>query len=375
MNKAYCFRIYPNDQQMILMAKTFGCCRFLYNQMLSDKIEEYQKNGKMLKNTPAMYKKTYSWLKEVDSLSLANVQLHLEKAYKNFFRDTKVGFPKFKSKHKGKRSYTTNLVNGNIILDDTGLKLPKIGYVKIRQHREIPKEYQLKSVTVTQECSGKYYVSILFAYENQVSENSTTFAAIPEQEMSLGIDFAMHGLAVFSDGTKADYPMFYKDAEKKLSREQRKLSRCRRGSSNYAKQRLKVARCHEKVKNQRKDYQHKLGRKIAEHYEVVCIEDLDLKTMSQNMHFGKGVMDNGYGMFINMLTYKMQDKGKKLIKIDRFYPSSKTCSCCGKIKSDLTLTDRIYHCTCGNHMDRDINAAVNIKNEGIRILKDSRNCA
>ena len=213
MNIAYRFRIYPTEEQKILLGKTFGCCRFLYNQMLNDKIREYKKTKKLLKNTPAMYKKEYPFLKEVDSLALANVQLHLEKAYKNFFRDPKAGFPRFKSKHHSQNSYTTNVVNGNIL-----------------------------------------------------------------------------------------------------------------------------------------------------------VEDIDMKAMSQCLHFGKSVQDNGYGMFQNMLDYKLTWKGKKLVKIDRFFPSSKKCSKCGKIKKELGLSERVYRCTCGNEMDRDRNAAINIREEARRML-------
>ena len=336
--------------------------------MLSDKIEEYKKTGKMKKNTPAMYKKEYPWLKEVDALALANVQLHLEKAYKNFFRDPKVGFPKFKSKHSSRRSYTTNCVNGNIALQTGSIKLPKLGVIRMKQHRAIPDAYVLKSATIRQEPSGKYFVSILFAYENQVSE-------CRDVKDVLGIDFAMNGLAVFSDGTRAEYPMFYKRAQKKLAHEQRNLSRCKRGSRNYQKQKIKVAKCHEKIKNQRKDFAHKLSEKIAKRYDAVCVEDLNMKAMSQSLHFGKSVMDNGYGLFLNVMNYKLEEKGKVLVKVGRFYPSSKRCSCCGKVKDNLLLSERVYHCSCGNHMDRDVNAAINIREEGLRILRNSKNCA
>lgn len=274
MNRAIKFRIYPNKEQEEQIAKTFGCCRFLYNIMLEDKITEYERNGKMLKNTPAQYKKKYPWLKEVDSLALANVQLHLEKAYKNFFQNPKSGFPKFKSKHRSRRSFTTNVVNGNIKLENMHLKLPKISAVKIKQHREIPEGYCLKSVTVSQEPSGKYYASLLYAYENQEVEAVRV-------EKILGIDFAMSGMAVFSDGSRAEYPMYYRVSEKKLSREQRKLSHCEKGSRNYRKQKKKVALCHEKIRSQRKDFQHKLSRKLADCYDAVSVESLDMKAMSR----------------------------------------------------------------------------------------------
>ncbi|QOV19715.1 transposase [Blautia liquoris] len=362
MNKAIKFRIYPNKEQGEQFARTFGCCRFLYNVMLEDKMKEYQKSKKRLKNTPAFYKKQYPWLKEVDSLALANVQLHLERAYQNFFRNPQSGFPKFKSKHRSRASYTTNVVNGNIKLEEGKLKLPKMSHVKLVQHRQIPKEYQLKSVTVTQEPSGKYYASLLYTYESQISEEKEAV------EKMLGMDFAMSGMAVFSDGSRAEYPMYYRKSEKKLCKEQRKLSHCVKGSRNHEKQRRKVAVCHEKVKNQRKDFQHKLSRKLADSYDAVCVEDLNMKTMSRSLHFGKSVMDNGYGMFLGMLEYKLTDQGKRLVRIDRFYPSSKTCCQCGAVKKELKLSERIYECRCGNRMDRDVNAAINIREEGRKIL-------
>jgi putative transposase len=290
------------------------------------------------------------------------VQLHLERAYQNFFRNRQSGFPKFKSKHRSRASYTTNVVNGNIKLEEGKLKLPKMSYVKLVQHRQIPKEYQLKSVTVTLEPSGKYYASLLYTYESQISAEK---AAV---EKMLGMDFAMSGMAVFSDGSRAEYPMYYRKSEKKLCKEQRKLSHCVKGSRNHEKQRRKVAVCHEKVKNQRKDFQHKLSRKLADGYDAVCVEDLNMKTMSRSLHFGKSVMDNGYGMSLGMLEYKLMDRGKRLVRIDRFYPSSKMCSKCGAVRKELELSERIYECRCGNRMDRDVNAAINIREEGRKIL-------
>ena len=263
--RAYRFRLYPGRRQAEQMARTFGCCRFLYNCMLADKIRAYETDGKMLRNTPAQYKREFPWLKEVDSLALANVQLHLEAAYRNFFRNPKTGYPKFRSKHHSRDSYTTNVVNGNIRLEDGRLKLPKTDPVKIIVHRQVPADGHLKSVTVVREPSGKYYASLL--YEQAASENQTAVPVRPEKV--LGIDFAMAGLAVFSDGTRAEYPMYYRKAEKKLAREQRKLSLCRKGSRNYAKQKRRVARCHERVRNQRTDYQNKLSlQEVSEELHV-----------------------------------------------------------------------------------------------------------
>ncbi len=364
-NRAYKFRIYPTAGQEVLLAKTFGCCRFIYNVMLDEKIREYKENGRMKQTTPAMYKGKYPWLKEVDSLALANVQLHLESAYKKFFREPKAGFPKFKSKHGSRQSYTTNVVNGNISLTENKIKLPKLGQVTIRVHREIPKEYRMKSVTISRESTGKYFASILYQCADCENQTSVTKA---EEAKILGIDYAMNGMAVFSDGTKCAYLKYFRKTEEKLAREQRKLSHCKKGSSNYAKQKRKVALCHEKVRNQRKDFQHKLSHELSQREDVIVVEDIDMKAMSQCLHLGKSVMDNGYGMFRDMLSYKLKEQGKELVKVDRFYPSSKKCSVCGKIKSNLLLSERIYRCDCGNVMDRDVNAAINIREEGKRIL-------
>ena len=295
--------------------------------MLADKMEHYKKEKKMLRNTPASYKKEYPWLKEVDSLALANVQMHLESAFHKFFREPSAGFPRFKSKKSSRKSYTTNVVNGNIFLE------------------------------------GKYFASFLFFCENQTAEKRPA-------EKFIGIDFAMQGMCVFSTGKRAEYPMFYRNTEKKLAREQRKLSRCQKGSQNYKKQKKRVALCHEKIRNQRKDFQHKLSASLAESFDAVCVEDLNLKGMAGGLHLGKGVHDNGYGLFLSMLEYKLEEQGKYLIKADRYFASSKICSVCGNKKEELSLSDRIYYCECGNRMDRDVNAAVNIMKEGKRIFAE-----
>ena len=327
INRAVKIRIYPNAEQRVQIEKTIGCSRFIYNCMLADKMEHCKKEKKMLRNTPASYKKEYPWLKEVDSLALANVQMHLESAFHKFFREPSAGFPRPKSKKSSRKSYTTNVVNGNIFLE------------------------------------GKYFASLLFCCENQTAEKRPA-------EKFIGIDFAMQGMCVFSTGKRAEYPMFYRNTEKKLAREQRKLSRCQKGSQNYKKQKKRVALCHEKIRNQRKDFQHKLSASLAESFDAVCVEDLNLKGMAGGLHLGKGVHDNGYGLFLSMLEYKLEERGKYLIKVDRYFASSKICSVCGNKKEELSLSDRIYYCECGNRMDRDANAAVNIMNEGKRIFAE-----
>ena len=360
MNRAMRFRIEPNKEQRILFAKTFGCCRFLYNRMLTDRTLS-ELTGEKIKSTPAVYKKEFPWLKEVDSLALCNSQLDLEKAFRDHRNIPGRGYPRYKSKHHSKRSYKTNLVKGNIRIEGGKIRLPKAGEVKIRVHREIPDDWKLKNVTIVQEPSGKYYASILF--ELPESENQ----AKGTEKSCLGIDYAMDGLAVMSDGTRAEYPKYYRQSEEKLAREQRKLVRCVKGSRNYAKQKRKVAAVHEKIRNQRRDFLHKLSRKLANGYDVIGVEDIDMRAMSKSLHFGKSVSDNGFGMFRTMLGYKLEKQGKELVKVDRFFPSSKRCSKCGKIKEDLTLSDRIYRCECGCELDRDVNAAINIRMEAARL--------
>ena len=362
MNKAYRFRIYPNCTQKTMFARTFGCVRFIYNKMLGDKIEYYKEHNKMLKNTPAQYKKEFEWLKEVDSLALANSQLNLERAYNNFFRDPKIGFPRFKSKKYDRNSYTTNCVNGNIVVSGNMIKLPKIGLVRLKLHRMIPSHYKLKSVTISQNASGKYYASILFEYEKQVSNK--------EAYSFLGLDFSMHGLYKDSNGEEAEYPRYYRKAEDRLKREQRKLSIMKKGSNNRDKQRRKLARVHEKVANCRRDFLYKLSRKLAKVYDCICIEDLNMKAMSQALKFGKSVCDNGWGMFTTFLKYKLEEMGKKLVKVDRFFASSQICSECGSKNSEVkNLAVRSWTCpNCGMYHDRDTNVAINISNEGKRLV-------
>ena len=362
MNKAYKFRIYPNAEQQIILTKTFGCVRFIYNQMLSDKINHYEETKQKLNNTPAQYKSKFPWLKEVDSLALANAQMNLQTAYNSFFRNPKIGFPKFKSKKSNRRSYTTNCVNGNISIDNGFLKLPKVGLVKLKQHRLILSNYKLKSVTISQTPSGKYYASVLFEYENKIQEQ--------ELHDFLGLDFSMHGLYKDSNGNEPAYPRYYRQAEERLKREQRKLSLMQKGSKNRSKQRIKVANLHEKVANQRKDFLHKQSRQIANAYDCVCIENLDMKAMSQSLNFGKSVADDGWGMFVTFLKYKLEETGKRLVKVNKFFASSQICNACGyKNTATKNLSIRAWDCPeCGAHHDRDINAAINIRNEGMRLV-------
>ena len=333
-NIAYKFRIYPNKIQRELISKTFGCVRFIYNKMLEDRIRYYEETGLSLLNTPATYKKEYEWLKEVDSLALANAQLHLNTAFKNFYSNRNSGFPKYKSKKNHHYSYTTNMVNNNIRIIGNTIVLPKLKGVKLKKHRHISDDYKLKSVTVSMTPTHKYYVSILFEYEEEITVNNGI--------NYLGLDYAMDGLYVASDKSIASYPKYYRQSLDKLKRESRKLSKMVKGSSNYKKQRIKLSKIHEKISNQRIDFLHKSSNQIANDYDGVCIEDLNMQSLSQCLNFGMSVHDNGYGMFIDMLSYKLERQGKRLIKIDKMYPSSKRCSYCGNIRQDLKLSDRLY---------------------------------
>ena len=361
-NKAYKFRLYPNEEQKILFAKTFGCVRFIYNQMLADKIAHYKETGTKLNNTPAQYKKKFEWLKEVDSLALANAQMNLQTAYNNFFRTPKVGFPKFKNKKRDKDSYTTNNQNGTVSIIDKKLRLPKVGLVKMVQHRIISDSEKIKSATIIRTPSGKYYVSILVEYDK----------IIPEIELSkdkaIGLDYASHSFYVDSQGREANYPKFYRKTQDKLAREQRKLANMKYGSNNYYKQKIRVARVHEKVVNQRLDWIHKLSTQLASEYDIVCVEDINMQNMARSLKLGKSTNDNGFGMFRDILSYKLVDRGKAFVKIDRWFPSSKMCRHCGYINHELALSDRVWTCDCGVTINRDENAAINIRNEGLRML-------
>lgn len=367
MNKAYKFRLYPNKEQATLIDKTIGCARFIYNQMLSDKIKHYELTKKKLNNTPAQYKKEFIWLAEVDSYALCYAQMNLQTAYNNFFRRKEIGFPKFKSKKKNRLTYTTyndlRTTKGTIYLSDDSkyIKLPKIKQIRIKCHRQIPKSELIKSVTVSKTPTGKYYASILVEYEKEILQKPS--------EKVVGLDFSMKELYYSSENEIANYPRYFRQSQEKLAKEQRKLSRKKKGSKNREKQRIKIAKIHEHIANQRKDFLHKKSRELINEFDAICIETLNMKAMSRCLNFGKSVSDNGWGMFTTFLGYKLALEGKQLIKIDKWFPSSKICSSCGCIKDDLKLSDRIYECDeCGLIIDRDYNASLNIKRVGMTQL-------
>ena len=372
--KAYKFRIYPTEEQEIFFAKTFGCVRKVYNLMLNDRKKAYEEvkndpSKKMIFPTPAKYKEEFPFLKEVDSLALANAQLHLDKAYKNFFRDKSVGFPRFKSKKNPVQSYTTNNQNGTVaLIDSKFIKVPKLkSLVRIKLHRQ-PKG-MIKSATVSRHSSGKYYISLLC--KEEISE-------LPKTNSAIGIDLGITDFAILSDGQKIDNHKFTSKMEKKLKREQRKLSRRallakKKGiplseAKNYQKQKRKVARLHEKVMNQRTDFLNKLSTEIIKNHDIICIEDLNVKGMLRNHKLARSISDVSWSSFVAKLQYKADWYGREIIKVDTWFPSSQICSECGHKDGKKSLDIREWTCPiCHTHHDRDINASINILTEGLRI--------
>ena len=363
--RAYKYRFYPTQEQQLLLAKSFGCARFVYNRFLALRNQAYQDHKINVSYVDAAFlltldkqKDELSFLKEVPAVVLQQSLRNADTAYSNFFKK-KAKYPRFKSKWD--KQSIRFLPNGFNYDGKYSITLAKMDSpLKIKWSRTIPRGAKIKSVTVSKEPSGRYFIS--FLCEDSVAQK-------PKTDKTIGLDWGLKDFVTTSDGQKITAPKHYRQLEKKLAKVQRELSRKQKGSNNRQKARVKVAKVHAKVTNQRKDFLHKLSSSIAHENQVICIEDIAVKNLSRNRHLSKSVMDSGWGEFVRQLEYKSQWYGRSLVKVDRFFPSSKTCSHCGCIKEHLNLSERNWTCSeCGVVHDRDYNASVNIKAEGTAVL-------
>lgn len=373
INKAYKIRIYPNKQQQELINKTIGSSRFVYNYFLDERIELYNSDKetsgyfKDCKKLAALKKKEDTiWLKEVDKFALESSLKDLDNAYKNFFRrikqgNNKLGFPKFKSKHTAIWSYRTTFTNNNIEIKDSRIKLPKLRWIKFRDKRDLSNISKIFNVTISKTRSGRYYASV--CVEETVNPKESTGAVV-------GVDLGLKEFLVTSDGLFVESPNYLRSSEDKLKKLQRQHSKKQKGSKNREKSRLKLAKLHEKIANQRKYFLQVLSSKLISENQVISLETLKVKNMLQNGNLAKSISDAGWYEFTRQLGYKGEWNSRNVVQIDTFYPSSQLCSRCGNKSSQTKdLSVRTYICSeCGLEMDRDLNAAINIREEGLRVL-------
>lgn len=352
----YKYRIYPNQEQEEQLNCTFGCCRFLYNQMLTDKMNHYEQNDTIIEYPIGTYKSEYRFLYGVDALALHQAKAELDR---NFATMAPTGkFPSYKRK-KSKQSCAFPNANQRITLSGDGryLTLPKVGAVRIHAHRPLPPRGGLVSVTVIKVPSGKFFAALL------IGTPSGMVPRIPiTDDTAIGLDYSAPHFYVDSNGHKATPPRFYKAQEKRLRQALQKLHRMKHGSKNYAKQSKKLARLHEQIANQRRNYLHQESHRIANEWDTVCVERLNMRSLSSTLHLGKSTQENSFGAFRVMLQYKLERQGKHLLFANEWLKTSQLCHVCGYRKKDLTLSTREWTCPdCHTRHDRDINAAINIK--------------